>query len=162
MVEEAKEILFAVRTRESAKIDPGFTRAVVLGDPSAHGVWHRVEQAARGHVGGKAWLREHGDVRSGAGFGVDDDLLLEAVRARVDHLGTGCICEIGDDRAEDVVFGLEPGAGDRHGLTGQIGRTGSPGVEAIPAERTFARSVLQVAAGHCARRERKRRHTGVK
>ena len=73
--------------------------------PSGSGI----EKPARRHVGGEAGLREDRDIRGGAGFGVDHDLLLEAVGAGVDHFGAGRVGEIGQTSRKTSSSGCSQG-----------------------------------------------------
>jgi hypothetical protein len=91
-------------------------------DPVGHVVAQRRQKTVGGHHGGKARLRENGDVGRGARLGVDHDLLLETVGAGIGRLGARRGLEIGQHRVEPFGFRRQPGARDGHGLTAQVRR----------------------------------------
>ncbi|BBU56735.1 hypothetical protein KU6B_30000 [Mameliella alba] len=109
-VEEAEQLVRIVLVGVGPEVDPAVACRVVLANPVAGAILERGQETARRHVGGKARLREDRDVRGRACFGIDNDLLLETVRAHIGNVMAGLFGEDIQNILDQLLVRPQPGA----------------------------------------------------
>ena len=111
-------------------------------------ITQRCDETTAGQVGDQAGLRQDGDIRRTARFGIDHDLLLVVLGGGIFHGRAGRILEIGDDILDQGLIIAAPRTEHRHGLAGQvIGFTECR--QAVPVEVTLTGGECQVPFGGC-------------